>query len=370
MKVFIVAGELSGDKLGGWYLKRRLKKEPSRKVLPLTVHAVGGDALEEAGATIYERFETLNVVGLVEIIKHLRRILRFLNKLANKIVSEGFDEVVVIDFPGFNLRLIKKLKQLNPKIKITYLSPPQLWAWGASRIKGIKKYCDDVIVLYPFEVAWYQERGVEARWLGTPAYERCAPYAKGSDDRDNAIAIMAGSRSVEIQRLLPLFLDVARRFLLAYPSINIVIPLAESIDKGVVERMLRKYNFSLWRDRIKIVQGEREKMEALSRCCLALTKPGTVTLELGLLGIPAVVAYKASWLTYVIAKLLVKIQSMALPNLLLKKIVYPELLQLDCKDKKIFVAMQEVYKKYLADDKKAYQLLCEEVGTLRDLLKS
>src|SRR5210317_1170041 len=124
-KVFIVAGELSGDKLGAWYVQRIKEKQQE-----LEVHAVGGSFLEQSGAMLYERFEKLNIVGLVEIIKNARFLLRFLRDLSDHIVSNNFSHVIVVDFPGFNLRLIKRLKKLNPEIKITYLSPPQLWVWG------------------------------------------------------------------------------------------------------------------------------------------------------------------------------------------------------------------------------------------------
>ena len=350
-KIFIVAGELSGDKLGAWYLNS-LKNN-------YTVHAVGGSFLEEAGATIYERIENLNFVGVVEIIKHLRFILKFIKQLAQHIVENNFDEVVVIDFPGFNLRLIKKIKQLNPNIKITYLSPPQVWIWGKGRVKTIKKYCDDVIVLYPFEIEWYKKHGVEVRWLGYPFYKELEPYFSGK--RSKSIALMPGSRPIEIKRLLPLFLRVIKRLKMVHPEIKIIVPLAESVDKEKVEMTLRKSGIGWMGQDLLIVQGKENKLRALSTCTLALAKPGTNTLELALLGVPAVVAYKASWLTYWIAKMVVNIEHMSLPNLLLKEEVFPEFIQGDCKEQKIFLELKKLYEGG-CDER------VEKLGRLRDML--
>ncbi|MBU1008258.1 lipid-A-disaccharide synthase [Candidatus Dependentiae bacterium] len=359
-KVFIVTGELSGDKLGAWYAKRLRDERGDVKI-----HAVGGSFLKDAGATLYERFEVLNIVGLAQIVKRIRFLLKFLSDLAHYIVSQSFDEVIVVDFPGFNLRLIKKLKQLNPEIKITYLSPPQVWIWGAGRVKTIKDYCDDVIVLYPFEVDWYKRRDVQARWLGYPFYEGFKKYF--DQEKKQHLAIMPGSRLIEIKRLLPLFIKIARRLKLAYPNTKIVLPLAESIDRTVVEKILRRSVTARWCQDVVIVQGHAAKLEALSTCCLALTKPGTVTLELALLGVPAVVAYKASWVTYLIARLLVSIKNMSLPSLLLNDSVYPEFIQGDCREKKIWRAVRESYQLFL-HDKHGYEKKCKKIKRVRDIL--
>jgi len=165
-KIFIVAGELSGDKLGAWYAERLRKEDSSCEI-----HAVGGPFLEQAGAILYDRMENLNVAGFIEVLKHIRFLCRFMRELARYIVNNNFDEVVVVDFPGFNLKLIKKLKKLNRSLKIIYLSPPQLWVWGPWRARKIRKYCDEVIVIYPFEVAWYKKRKINAQWFGYPFYE-------------------------------------------------------------------------------------------------------------------------------------------------------------------------------------------------------
>lgn len=366
-RIFIVAGELSGDMLGAWYLNL-LKKQNKNFIC----HAVGGPFLESAGAELYESYEKLNVVGIAEIIKHLKSILQFLNRLVRDIDDAhtgDFDEVIVVDFPGFNLRLIKKLKKRNPSIKITYLSPPQLWVWGAWRVKTIKKYCDDVIVLYPFEVDWYKKHGVNVRWLGYPFLKELEPHFEKSEKKEHKIAVIPGSRSVEVKRMFPLFLKIVRRMKLAYPGVKIVVPIAESTDRSLIEKMIKRANVGFIGQDVLLVEGKREKLEALGSCCCALTKPGTITLELALLSVPSIVAYKASWLTYLIARLLVKVDYMSLPNLLLGKEVYPECIQSDCNEKKILLKTQRLYQKFLSD-KAAYDDACVELKRLRQLFES
>ena len=355
-KIFIVAGELSGDKLGAWYISKLNDLYSGAGLTSgenFCFEAVGGKFLENAGSKIYARFEEkLNIVGVTEIIKKIPAVLKFIKQLSNHIIKNDFDEVVVIDVPGFNLRLIKKLKHLKPDLKITYLSPPQLWVWGERRVKKIKKFCDEVIVIYPFEVDWYKQRSVSVTWLGYPFYNKFKPYFDLECKRRNRIAVMLGSRRTEVDTLLPIFSSVIKKFKLIYPYTEFVFPIAESVDKKFIENRLKKNGLNLSGNDIKIIQGEDEKFKALKTCCLALTKPGTVSLELALLAIPAIVAYKVSWITYFIAKLVVKIKHMALPNLIFgNSSIYPEFIQGDCKVDKILSELNSIYCKFIKQDK-------------------
>lgn len=322
-KICIVTGELSGDRLGAWYLKKRLITEPD-----LSVQAIGGDFLHEAGATLYKRFEELNVTGIVEIIRHLPKLLNLLRTISQYIIDQRFDEVVLVDFPGFNMRLARLLKEKNPKLTITYLSPPQLWCWGAWRIKPLKKYCDKIIVLYPFEVAWYAQRGLTVQWQGSLVYELLAGYHKV--EKKTIIALIPGSRHGEIEKLLPLFMKAAALVKKQHPEVSFVLPLARSISHSFLQSVIEKHKLGdIW-SYVKIIQGEQKKFSELAACRLALSKPGTVTLELALLGVPTLVAYKTSWLTYYIARLVVSVAHMSLPNLLLGRQVFPETIQHNC----------------------------------------
>lgn len=345
-KIFIVAGELSGDKTGGWYLNR-LKEE-----LAVDVYAVGGDNLKSAGAKIYDDFKKLNIVGGVEIISKFGFIFRYLKQLTNYIIDNNFDEVILVDFPGFNLILAKRLKKKNPNLKITYLSPPQLWVWGSWRIKTLKNYCDKVIVMYPFEVEWYAKKGVTADFLGNPLCSDLKRFIDTDFEIKNQIAILPGSRKQEIIKLLPMFAKLIKKIKLLYPNIKLVFPLAESLDTNFVELELRKVGLYNHGQDVEIIYDEDKKRQALKESILAITKPGTVTLELALLKVPSVVFYKTSWITYIIAKILAHVEFMALPNLFLGKVVFKEFIQGNCKVNLIFSEVKKLYESF--SNKKRY----------------
>lgn len=344
-KVFIVAGELSGDRLGAWYV-RRLQQQGNN----VTVEAVGGDHLKQAGACLYETIDKLNVVGIVEIISHIPRLWRFLSRLVDHIVASQVDEVVLVDFPGFNLRLAKQLKKRDPHLTITYLSPPQVWVWGRWRIQTIKKYCDHVVVLYPFEVAWYKKQGITAMWYGYPFYDDLALHFSENKKKEKAIAFLLGSRRSELEMLFPLFVGVARKFAMMDPEVKIVLPIAETFSVEAIKKRVRQAGLDRWLSRLVIVKGEQEKFRQLSSCCLAITKPGTITLELALLGVPSLIVYRTSWLTHAIASLVVNVKCMGLPNLLLDKEVCKELLQRQCAVEPVWRQAVKIYQAFIRND--------------------
>jgi len=361
-KVFVVAGEVSGDKAAAWYVHKFKKNYPD-----VYLEAVGGLSLKNAGIKIYESIEKLNVAGVIEIVKHVRIILRFLKQLTNYILQNGFEEVVLVDFPGFNLRLAKRLKKANPAIRITYVAPPQIWAWGQWRVKSLKKYCDKLVVLFPFEVEFYKKHGIDAEFLGHPSAEMLRPYFEKNIVDEHLIAILPGSRGSEIDRLFGFFAEVIKRFKLAFPKTKFVLPLAESFSAKRIEDKITQFGLRAWGSDIVIVQGEQEKLQVLSRCCMAITKPGTVSLELALLGIPAVVFYKASWISYFLAKRVVHIIYMSLPNLLLNKVVYKECIQKDCKPKIISAHAKNLYISIRKKDL-AYQDVKKDLYLIRNML--
>lgn len=371
-KIFIVTGELSGDITAAWYVKRlqaevRDDSQGDCANSEVQIHAVGGDNLQALGVTIFRRFEDLNVVGVFEILRHLPKILHILNELIEYIRSNGFDEVILVDFPGFNLRLAKKLKSLDPKIKVTYLAPPQLWCWGAWRVNKLKKYCDNVIVLYPFEVEWYKQRGVTAQWLGNSVYDSLQKYFPLTENKEKLIALLPGSRKSEVERFFPIFRNIIKKFVLRHPDVKFVIPLASSLSDDFIKQQMENSGLNFYSNKLIFTRTEKEKFEKLSACCLAITKPGTVSLELALLKIPAVMIFKISWLTYILARPLVKVKYMSLPNLLLDFPLYKELVQSDCK---LELILREIENLYVGFTRKTndYTMKMKKMDELRRLL--
>ncbi len=363
-KIFIVSGEVSGDSIAAWYVQRLRKQNPN-----IVVHAVGGPALEAEGVELYARMEDLNVVGLVEILKKLPFILRFSKQLMQHILDGRYDEVVLVDFPGFNLRLARMLKKQNKNMHITYVSPPQLWAWGAWRLKKIKRSIDRVIVMYPFEVDWYSKRGLKVEWLGSPVYQRLEAHLQQKPQREFKIALLPGSRHNELAVLLPLMIKIATRLSLAHPGLRFVLPLASTFRVDQMKKMIRQAGGSVLGERVKVVADRAEKYRHLSTCCLALAKPGTTTLELALLGIPTLLVFKTSWLTYLLARGFVRVEWMGLPNLLLGRVVYPEFIQFDCTQNKILAEANTMLRAFKSDAPE-YHVILEDLAAIRQMLES
>ena len=320
-RVFLVAGELSGDRIGAWYLQQNPDVQ---------CEAVAGPFLRQAGAKQFDTIDNLSIVGITEIVRRLPFIFSYLRKLTTHILKNNFDEVVLVDFPGFNLMLARRLKKAKPSLRITYVSPPQLWVWGAWRVRKIRKYIDDVVVLYPFEVDWYKKRGVHARWEGYPFYKLVTTHRAGLEQKQKRVALLPGSRSSEIVRFIPLYAQVARQLVAQHPDVSFVVPVASSFTRERVHTLCQQAGLYDLGVPIELVEGESNKFRALARCALAISKPGTVTLELALLSVPTIVIYRTSWLTYFLGYPFVRVQYMGLPNLFLGKEVFPELMQGDC----------------------------------------
>lgn len=346
-RVFLVAGEVSGDRIASWYLEKIRSKHDR-----VTAEAVGGFFLEAAGAKLYRSNADLNLVGIIEIISHLRRILRCMNEIACYILANSFDEVVLVDFPGFNMRLAKILKKKAPALNITYVSPPQMWAWGAWRITSLARFSNTIVVIYPFEVEWYKKRGVSVLFCGYPSYEEFASYATRSalsvvSTKKKYVALIAGSRMSEVKNLFPAYATVARAMLEVEADIMFIIPRAESFSRAFLQEVIA--SSGLDSTRVIIAEGDT-KYSLLSQCVLALSKPGTITLQLALLGVPTVIAFKISRLTYYIARPLVKVKYMGLTNLLLHKEVSPEFIQSNFSSEAIIQKALSIYRSYSISD--------------------
>lgn len=344
-KVFIVTGELSGDQTAAWYVRKMRDQEPETYY-----EAVGGDCLTQAGATVVRRFETLQITGVVEVITQLPKLFRCMRWLVTYIKQQGFDHVVLVDFPGFNLRFAAQLRAACPHLKIIYLAPPQLWCWGAWRLKKIKKLCQEVVVLYPFEVAWYAQRGVQARWLGLPMLDYLAPYLAQKREKKMVVALVPGSRPAELATLLPIMLQVACRLHKIFPQVQFVMPVAQSLSEHVLTEQLAKVSELTGLVPLRLVTDAAEKYQVVQTCCLAITKPGTVTLELGLLRVPSVIIFRTSWMTYFLARLVVKVPFMGFPNLVLGREIFPEFIQGACSVERITARAQEMLSCFLKND--------------------
>ncbi len=318
VKYYIITGETSGD-MHAANLVKALLKHDSQAV----VRAWGGAALKKLPITLVKELDELNFMGLVEVLKHLKTIRSNFNFAQADIINFNPDVLILIDFPGFNLRIARWAKSKN--IRVFYYISPTVWAWHKSRIKQIRRYIDKMFVILPFEKEFYKEHGIEAEYEGHPIMDALDEiiqqpanhvefYKQLSIKHKPIIAILPGSRKQEIQKLLPMMLSVAPHF----PEYEFVVAGLSSIDKKLYQPTLLYKNTHVVYDQTHIL---------LKHSYAAIVKSGTSTLEAALFKIPQVVCYVVNPLTYFIARMLVSVKYISLVNLLLNRQSITELIQ-------------------------------------------
>ena len=290
--------------------------EPNAKFI-----GIGGQKMVEAGLKSLENIDKLAVMGFVEVIKHLFFFMTLTDKVLNEINSVQPIQIILIDYPGFNLRLAKKIKG-RFDIPITYYISPQLWAWKEKRIEIIKKYIDQMLVIFPFEEDWYKERGVQAKFVGHPIFDEWAPTTKhnlcnilGLNPEKPILALFPGSRKQEVIRHLPLFVKVAEKLRNKNPQIQFICGQANQFKQNPI-------SLPKW---IKVERNHPKK--ALECADLALVASGSATLEAAVFGTPMIIIYKMAILSWWLSKLLVKGEYAGMVNILAGKKIMPEYLQ-------------------------------------------
>jgi lipid-A-disaccharide synthase len=318
-KYYVIAGEASGD-LHGSNLLRALGEQSSCQV-----RFWGGDLMAAAvGSPPIMHYCDLAFMGFVEVVKNLRTILGFFKVAKRDIKAYKPDRVILIDYPGFNLRLAKWL--YKQEIPVTYYITPQVWAWHASRVVQIQRYCDQRLVILPFEQQWFAHRGVEVDYVGHPLIDAIDRYPYGGlpqlDTDKPIIALLPGSRRQEIQALLPIMLEACA----GLSDYQVVISKAPSQPASLYEPYLTEGVATI---------GEGKTYDLLARASCALVASGTATLETALHKVPQVVCYKGSEINYQIGRRLIDLDHISLVNLILGDAVVPELIQHDCTSDKV-----------------------------------
>ena len=315
MRYYIIAGEASGD-LHGSNLIKELKKSDTEA----GIRCWGGDRMQQAGGELVKHYRDLAFMGFIEVAKNLGTILRNLQFCKDDITKYKPDALILIDYPGFNLRIAEWAKQQGYKI-IYYISP-QVWAWKENRVHKMKQCIDKMLVILPFEKDYYKNKwNWEVDYVGHPLIEVVeeAQLKPGSTPLTNKpiIALLPGSRKQEILKKLPIMLEVSRMF----PAYQFVVAKAPGQEDSFYEAVLATYpNVSSVRD---------ATYNLLLQSRAALVTSGTATLETALFGVPEVVCYKGSNISYQIAKRLIKVKYISLVNLIMDKLVVKELIQND-----------------------------------------
>lgn len=317
MKYYLISGEASGDLHGSNLIHELKKKDPEAEF-----RCWGGDLMEQAGAVLVKHYRDLAFMGFTEVIKNLPTIFRNINYCKTDIQNWQPDVLVLIDYPGFNLRIAAWAKEQG--FKVVYYISPQVWAWKANRVKKMKQCIDKMLCILPFEKYYYKNKwNWDVEYVGHPLVEvidrkvKEASYNQQATDNPSkaTIALLPGSRKQEIGKKLPVMLSVAAHF----PDYQFVVAMAPGLDDDFYRPFLTAAP--------NVGSVSNQTYELLLRSTAALVTSGTATLETALLKVPEIVCYKGSSISYQIAKRLVNIKYISLVNLIMDKPVVKELIQ-------------------------------------------
>lgn len=322
-KILLVAGEVSGDLHGAHLVEAIHRIDPE-----VQFFGVGGDGLERKGMKLLYHAHSLSVVGITEVLFKLRSVLKALQGLKVSLDRERPDLIILIDFPDFNLRLAKIAHRKG--IPVLYYISPQVWAWRPKRVKLIAQWVKKMVVLFPFEVPLYKAAGVDVEWVGHPLLDIVRPTLSkeeafqqfGLDPQWTTVALLPGSRTHEVERLLPPLLASTHLLQKEIPKLQFIIPLAPGISKMTLSPWMRNISAS-----VKVVEGWAYDVMNLSE--LLITASGTATLEGAILGKPMVIVYRVSLPSYWIGRALIRVKNIGLVNLVAGKEIAPELIQDD-----------------------------------------
>lgn len=337
VKIFVIAGEASGDKHAA-----DLVSELKKLIPQASFFGIGGDKMAAQSVDLLFHIKEMAILGFIEIIRHLPFIRKVFRTLKSWLIQEEPTAIILIDYPGFNLKLAKIAKKLE--IPVIYYICPQIWAWGQNRIEKIRQYVDYPIVIFEFEKHFYADFNIDVQYVGHPLVDQIALELSDTDfeKKDRAtpekdiIALLPGSRENEVRKMLPIMLEALNLFD-QNSNFQWIVGKSPALPLQVYHDLLNTYSM------VKIIDKDIYPMVKSAK--IAVVSSGTATLETGFLGTPMVVLYKVSPLTYFIGKALVKIKNIAMVNIVLGESVVPELIQFQATPDKI----REQMNKYLMD---------------------
>ena len=333
--IMIIAGEVSGDILGG-----ELSGELIRIDSEIKLCGIGGDKMKQAGVEIVCHINRLAFLGFAEVIRHIPFVKKVQNDLVEVIKEKNIKHIIMIDYPGFNLNFAKKIKPLG--VKILYYVSPQVWAWGKGRIKKIKRLVRKMFVVFSFEEKIYSDEGIDVEFVGHPLLDRINKYdyltkekfieSYNLDPAKDILLVLPGSRKFEIEKIFPACVKAALRLKKEF-NLQIVVAGASNIEEKLFAGIspLSEY---------KIIKNRNYELMKYSK--VGIIKSGTSTLESGLFGLPMVIVYKTSRLTYFISKSLVNLKNIGMANIISGENVVPELIQHDVNPESIYREVKKI----------------------------
>ncbi|MCC9622997.1 lipid-A-disaccharide synthase [Thalassospira sp. MA62] len=357
-KIMLVAGEASGDQLGGRLMAAIKAQAPDVQFI-----GVGGPRMEGEGLQSLFPMNEMSVMGLAEVLPHIPHLLKRISQTAQYARDQKPDVVVTIDAPDFSFRVGKKLKGAG--IPLVHYVAPSVWAWRPGRAKKIAGFLDHLLALLPFEPPYFEKEGLPTTFIGHSAVEERhdgdgqrfrANHAVGENTK--VLAVLPGSRNSEVKRLLPVFREVADAMAAKYPDARIVVPTVSKVADTVRTEM------ASWPLNPIVVATDQDRHDAFAAADCALAASGTVSLELAIAGVPHVIAYQVNRITGWIAKCLIKIDTVTIVNLVLKNKLIPEFLQDNCKPKKIIPVLDDLMRggPQRAEQEKGFETACTMLG--------
>jgi len=320
---------------------------------------MGSERLAALGVRIVRDYRDISVTGLTEVISHAGHIKRAFDAVKAHIRAEHPDLVVLVDFPGFNMRIARFARSLD--IPVIYFIPPQVWAWKQSRMEKIRKFVNGIICILPFEEDLYAEAGVPATYVGHPFAATVGPTLDravflshiGAPPDKPILTIMPGSRKNEIARHMPPLAKIVASMRRSLPDLTVILPLAENMDDRVITPYLQ--------DIPGAIPVKESSHNALAYCDAAIVASGSATLEAALLRAPTVIIYRISWFSYAIARLIVHVDFIGLPNIIAGKEIFPEFIQ--------SLDTETIADKALSMIDKGRWDVADELGSIVDRLK-
>ena len=338
-KIFILTGEPSGDKLASTVISKL--KEENKDIEYLSV---GGTHLNSLGIKSIYELKEITYIAFTSVLLNIFKIKKKINETVDKIIEFKPDILFSVDSPDFTLRVAKKVKKINPSIKIIHFIAPKVWAWREGRVKKMKKYLDHILLLFKFEKKYFDKENLINTFVGHPLLD---DENKNNIKLDNLlssskknISLFAGSRESEIKIHAPILFEFINKFNNKLSNFNFVF---HSIDKykDYLNNLLNKQNIH----NAEVISDDKIKNEILKKSSFAIVKSGTVSLEVSKLNIPSIIIYKMNVINYFLAKLFLKIKFANMLNIINDKEIIPELIQKDCNSKEIFKSVYYLLKK-------------------------
>ncbi|MBW2093407.1 MAG: lipid-A-disaccharide synthase [Deltaproteobacteria bacterium] len=317
--VLMVAGEASADQYGARLVKEILLRDPD-----VIFWGIGGKKMAGAGVRILFTSEEMAVVGLTEVVPRIAKIFTAARRLQRIVKEKRPDLLILLDYPDFNIHLAGTAARSG--IPVLYYISPQVWAWRKGRVRKIRKRVDRMAVILPFEELFYREKGVSVEYVGHPILDiwpgssGVHPASSTTVSRVPLLGLVPGSRSEEVHSLLPAMLSAAALLKKSNPDLRCVLPLAQTVDEGMVKQFIAGSS-------VPVVLSRKGMYDTLQGCDAVIATSGTVTLEIALMGIPMVVVYRLSRLSYEVGKRIIKVPHISLVNLVAGKKVVTELIQ-------------------------------------------